>query len=244
MKMGIGIGWPNATYQSGEKPLTGLIPASTAFDIQEDSNYTIEFWAGGISPSVSGSKQTFFSFGTNQDLHSAVLVNTGTVAVPIWNFIYYANYTEIFNVDVTAEIQSRPWNFFCIERVANFTWLGFNGFWIYATGAGSPAIPSNGEPMYVGSDNVERVLNGSMNNFRWSNTGVYNTAGGTFPVPNADFNYGMDTLFLTIQGYDLNESLLDQTLNGHNIIKGTNVSYNSSNPFGNNPTYAGNLTFF
>lgn len=242
--MGIPIGWPNATYQSGEKPLTGLIPASSAFDIPADTNYTIEFWAGGISPNVSINKNTFFSFGTDQSVHSAFLVNTGTVAVPVWNFIYYANYTQIFNVDVTTEIQYNLWNFFCIERAGGFTWLGLNGFWIYATGAGSPAIPSNGEPMYVGSDNIERVLNGSMNNFRWSNIGVYNTAVNPFPVPNADFNYGMDTLFLTIQGYNLNESLLDQTLNGHNIIKGANVSYNPSNPFGNNPAYAGNLTFF
>ena len=242
MKMGIGIGWPNATYQSGEKPNTALIPASSAFDIPENSNYTIEFWASSISPGLDN-KNVFFSFGTDAAVHSAFLVNTGTFGTPIWNFVYNTNNVEIFNVDVTTEVQYNLWNFFCIERKGNTTWLGLNGFWIYGTGAGSPAISSNGEPMYIGSDNVSNILNGAMNNFRWSTVAIYDPLVNPFPVPNTDFNYGIDTLFLTIQGFDLNESLLDQTVNGHNIIKGTKVGYNASNPFGNNPIYAGNLTF-
>jgi hypothetical protein len=239
--MGIPIGWPNATYQSGEKPVTAKILASPDFDIQADENYTIEFWAGGISPSVSG-KNTFFSFGTDQSVHSAFLVNIGSFVSPVWSFRYITNNVEIFNVDITSEIENNIWNFFCIERKDNFTWLGLNGIWIYATGTGSPAISSEDNPMYVGSDNIERVLNGSMNNFRWSNYDVYNTS-VPFTVPTADLGNDPGTIMLVIQGSNFANSLVDQSGYNHYIIPGTKISYNAANPFGNNPAYAGNLRF-
>jgi hypothetical protein len=242
MKMGIGIGWPNATYQSGEKPQTAKILASPDFDIQADENYTIEFWVGDISPNITSNKQTLFSFGTSQDLHSAFLVYTGIIGALSWNFIYYTNNTEIFSVDVTTEIENNIWNFFCIERKDDFTWLGLNGIWIYATGAGSPAISSEDNPMYIGSNNIERVLNGSMNNFRWSDYDVYSTS-APFTVPTADLGNDPGTIMLVIQGSNFANSLVDQSGYNHYIIPGTKISYNAANPFGNNPAYAGNLRF-
>lgn len=242
MKMGIGIGWPNATYQSGEKPFTGKIPASPDFDIQAGENYTIEFWSGDISPNVDGNPNVFFSLGASLGTHSAFLNNTGSVANPTWMFTYVTNSVVIFSVNVTTEIENNIWNFFCIERKDNSTWLGLNGLWIYATGAGSPVISSNGEPMYVGSRSTDSILNGSMNNFRWSNYDVY-SPGPPFTVPTADLGNDPGTIMLVIQGNNFANSLVDQSGYNHNIIPGTNISYNAANPFGNNPSYAGNLRF-
>jgi hypothetical protein len=85
-------------------------------------------------------------------------------------------------------------------------------------------------------------LNGSMNNFRWSNYDVYNTS-APFTVPTADLGNDPGTIMLVIQGQNFANSLVDQSGYNHYIIPGTKISYNSGNPFGNNPAYAGNLIF-
>lgn len=229
MKMGIGIGWPNATYQGGAVPLTAEIPASPIFDIPSGQNYTIEFFAGYITPLPTSTPQVFFSFGTDLADHSAFLTRTGSD----WEFLYFTNGNLIIAQVVTTQINTNFWNFFVIERKGEYVYFGLNGTWVTSSFVGSPSppIPTIGLPMYIGSENEQGyILNGMMNNFRWSSTDVYNT-GASFAIPTSDLTIDIPTIMLTMQGYDFASSLVDQTGYGNNIIPGTNVSYVNTQPY-------------
>jgi hypothetical protein len=239
MKMGIGIGWPNATYQSGEKPFTAEIKNSSFFNIPTGGDYTIEFFAGDITAKPLSTPHVFFSFGENLTAeHSAFLIRTGTD----WEFLYFSYGNLIISQVVTTAINTNYWNFFVIQRKDDYVWFGLNGNWVAtsAVGSPSPAIPTNGLPMYIGSENKEGyILNGLMNNFRWTNGLVYST-GVPFIVPNSDLIIDIGTGMLVMQGYNLASSLVDQSGNNNDIIPGTNISYANTSP---SPGMSGSLYF-
>jgi hypothetical protein len=237
MKMGIGIGWPNATYQSGSAALTAEILPSVDFDIPSDSNYTIEFWAGYVDSGGPSFPQTFFSFGPGYTTHTAFLSRGGSN----WDFIYLIGGVPLFIVDVTTEMNSSVWNYFVVQRKGSQTAFAINGVWKGYYSSGSPAISSDGLPMYIGSRNTGDTLNGMMNNFRWSTVAIYDDA-VNFSPPFSDLPIEASSLLLVMQGFDLPGSLADQTGNGHDMIKGTDCSYSPFNVFGD-PGSAGSLYF-
>lgn len=233
--MGIPIGWPNATYQGGEAvPLTAKIPENSIFDTPTNGNYTIEFYAGYITPKATSEPHMFFTFGTDLFApvpapHAALLARNGM----FWELFYFIEGNFIFSWDVSTAINTNFWNYFVIERKGNNVYLGLNGTWVTSTpvSSPSPAIPTNGLPMYIGSNNVDNILNGMMNNFRWSMTDVYDV-NLPFTPPLTNLTVLASTIMLTMQGGDLATSLIDQSGNGNDIIPGTNASYVGTSPAG------------
>lgn len=227
---GIGIGWPNASYQSGGPiPFSAEIPADPMFDIPTGQNYTIEFYAGYITPKATSEPHVFFSFGADiQGEHAAFLTRNGAN----WEFLYSTNSYLIFIWDVSTAINTNFWNYFVIERKGNNVYLGVNGTWVTSTpvSSPSPAIPTGGNQMNIGSNGQEFILNGMMNNFRWSTTDVYDVFSPFFP-PQMNLMASPPTIMLTMQGGNLASSLIDQSGNGNDIIAGTNVSYVNTQPY-------------
>lgn len=227
---GIGIGWPNASYQSGGPiPFSAEIPADPMFDIPTGQNYTIEFYAGYITPKATSEPHVFFSFGGDiQGEHAAFLTRNGAN----WEFLYSTNSYLIFVCDVSTAINTNFWNYFVIERKDDTVLLGINGTWVAQTTVAfpSPAIPTGGNQMNIGSNGQEFILNGVMNNFRWSNVAIY-PASIPFTPPLTDLTADLSTVMLTMQGGNLATSLIDQSGNGNDIIAGTNVSYVNTWPY-------------
>jgi len=225
---GMAIGWPNATYQqSGPIPLTASIASSN--DLILEGDYTLRWWGGAIEQG-SGSPQVFFTFGENGNIHSAYL----EYSAPNMIFKYRIDSTEIISIAVPGVLSQR-WNFYCIQRVADRIWFAFNGQWVSYYNFNFDPVSNEGKPLYIGSNNTGRVLQGEMTNFEWINIANYNT-NVNFNNPSENFTPNVRTIFLVGQGESLNALKVDLSGNGHNVTTGPSCSYELDDPWGDGST--------
>lgn len=110
-----------------------------------------------------------------------------------------------------------------------------SGMYTFVDGVGvtsgmySGTISSQGLPLTLGYGNEEgSYYNGLMSNFRWTNAAIYPTEG--FTPPTSPLTALSQSILLTFQGTNTNALLLDNSGNGNNA-SGSNIVYNTSNPF-------------
>jgi hypothetical protein len=222
------IGWPNASYQqSGPIPLTASIASSN--DLILEGDYTLRWWGGAIEQG-NGSPQTFFTCGENGTIHSAYL----TYSAPNMIFKYGIGGTEIISVAVPGVLSQR-WNFYCVQRVGNKIYFVFNGQWVANQVFNTNPVSNQGEPLYIGSNNSGRVLQGEMTNFEWINIATYAT-NVNFDNPIENFTPNGNTIFLVGQGLSLNALKGDLSGNGNNVTTGPSCSYELDDPWGDGST--------
>ena len=231
MKMGIGIGWPNATYQSGIPNLTAYIPASNGLNLQDD--YTIE-WFANIGDPVESSfpVKVFWSFGDDLNNHSAFLENVNTWDSPNWVFNYYANGSQVIAVNISGDIgPGGSWNFFVIQRKGEKVFLGIDGNWVDSPIFGTAPVLSNNKPLYIGSNGVNyKLQNGEINNFRWTNRLARYDVTSSFTIPSDNLTPDDAEFLVCTKAYNLNELLYDNAGNGNNIVNSTGI-FDENNPF-------------
>lgn len=232
MKMGIGIGWPNATYQSGIPNLTAYIPGNQNLEL--DNDYTLRWWAGAINPNLNNEYNVFFSCSDDLNIHSAFLVNVGTFESPSYRFIYNAN--NITRIDIgVPSITEQRWNFFQIERAAGRVYFSINGVWLTSLGGANDLVNPGNQPLFIGSNNVGNILNGLITNFQWQR-GLIDAPEVNFPVPEFNFNPNGATLLLIGIGTNLTELETDLSGNNPNVISGANCSYEADDPWNDGST--------
>ena len=133
------------------------------------------------------------------------------------------------------------WTHFCVIRSGVTIYFFQNGIQLN-TGVFADAIPTNGLPLYLGSEGNDSVQNGLMSNFRWSDVAVYNEAG--FIPPTSPLNAtNPSTKLLIFQDNSLERELLDNSGNilPEDIVNATGF-YNINNPFGG-IEYVGSIEF-
>lgn len=224
---GMAIGWPNATYQqSGPIPLTASIASSD--DLILEGDYTLRWWGGRIEQG-DGVPQVFFTCGEAGGIHTAYLQYAG----PYMAFKYVINGQVVIDINVPgAEDQ---WNFYCIERVGNKIYFAFNGQWVANQVFNADPVSNQGEPLYIGSNNSGRILQGEMTNFEWINIATYAT-NVNFDNPIENFTPNGNTIFLVGQGLSLNALKGDLSGNGNNVTTGPSCSYELDDPWGDGST--------
>ena len=114
---------------------------------------------------------------------------------------------------------------FAIERTTNGkVKIYINGADTGAQAPSSDPIPSNGLPLYLGSEGNDSLQNGLMNNFIWIN---YPFDG----CPSSPWVPDPGTLLSIFQGNDLSQLITDNSGNSYTITNGSGI-FNADNPFG------------
>ena len=199
--------------------LSLTVDNSTNFDIAENSPFTIEWFAYYAN---TGNHPRAYSFGSylQGGASHAVSIENGT-------FYWWVGGSIIINAPVSIE---NGWHHFCIESA------GFGAaVRAYVDGvqigiAANPgAIPTNGLPLYIGSEGDDSLSNALFSNFRWNNTvAVYPTFG--FTPPTEPLSAVTGTTLLLFQGNGLSQELTDNSI-FNNVITNGSGSYNAGNPF-------------
>ena len=199
---------------------------SNYFDIAENSDFTIEW---NMYLAADDNHPRAYSFGSYPSAAHAVSIENGTLYWWVGGSIAMSSSVNLVG----------GWHHICIQRNTNEARLYIDGVWIQTTDPGySTAIPSNGLPLYIGSEGNDSLSNGLFSNFRWNNLfAVYNPAG--FTPPSQPLTYMGGCTLLTLQGNTLNLELTDNS--GLNTLNNGTGIYNSNNPF--SPTYQGSIQF-
>jgi hypothetical protein len=121
------------------------------------------------------------------------------------------------------------WCHIAISRVSNVTRLYINGDYKskstdvrHITNAVHP-----GEPMYMGGDGVSNWFQGELTNFRWTNTGLYNSE-TTITVPSASLSNLAQTKLLLLGG-SITNPVVDAT--SINTLVNSNTGWSADTPF-------------
>jgi hypothetical protein len=196
------------------------------FDIAQGSDFTIEWFAYYANTSNHPRAYSFGSYFTGGASH-AVSIENGT-------FYWWVGGSIAISSNVNIE---NGWHHFCIQRVSNVAQVYIDG--AVVNGAPFPnAIPSQGKPLYIGSEGDDSLSNALFSNFRWnSTTAVYNPNGFTPPTAPLSTNGG--TTLLLFQGNNQPDELTDYSGYMNVINNGTGV-YNGGNPFNG---YSGSILF-
>ena len=205
---------PNANFD---------IPAYTG-NIPIDSDFTIEW---GAKMTADDNHPRAWSIGSFPDAAHAVSIENGTL-------YYWIGGVNVKNVTVTNHIGN--WTYFTIMRVTTFIYIFQDGIQITSLGF-TDAIPTNGLPLYLGSEGNDSLQNGLMSNFRWNNTSVYNTGG--FTPPSVPLTSVSGTQLLIFQGNTLPLEITDNSGLGNIVTNGTGI-YNADSPFAG---YQGSIQF-
>lgn len=228
--VGMGIGW--STTPNGMSNLTAYIPGNQNLELDKD--YTLRWWAGAINPNLNNEYNVFFSCSDDLNIHSAFLVNVGTFESPSYRFIYNAN--NITKIDVAVpSITGQRWNFFQIERAAGRVYFSINGVWLTSLGGVEDLVNPGNQPLFIGSNNVGNILNGSITNFQWQR-GLIDDPEVNFQVPESNFDPSGGTVLLIGIGTNLTELETDLSNNNPNVISGANCSYEADDPWGDGST--------
>jgi hypothetical protein len=207
--------------------LTLRIAPNTNFDIPSVnlgppapivSDFTIEWFA---KMTADDNHPRPWSIGSWPDAAHAVSIENGTL-------YYWIGGVNVKQATVTNHIGN--WTYFTIMRVGSFIYIFQDGVQISFTEF-TDAIPSNGLPLYIGSEGNDSLQNGLMSNFRWNNTAVYDEVG--FTPPTSPLTAVSGTKLLIFQGSTLANEIIDQseTILPGDIVNGTGV-YNADNPVG------------
>lgn len=211
--------------------LTLRIAPNTNFDIPQydrptsSGNFTIEWFA---KMTADDNHPRPWSIGSWPDAAHAVSIENGEL-------FYWIGGNIVKSATVTNHIGN--WTHFCIMRypVSPFTnsdiGIYINGELVGTIPSYNGAIPTNGLPLYLGSEGNDSLQNGLMSNFRWNNTAVYDEAG--FTPPTSPLTAVSGTKLLIFQGSTLANEIIDQseTILPGDIVNGTGV-YNADNPVG------------
>jgi len=212
--------------------LTLRIENSANFNIpayigDASSDFTIEWW-GRMSADDNHPRP--WSIGSSPDAAHAVSIENG-------QFYYWINGSILKTIDVSVYNVIGNWRHFCIMRGSDTIYFFIDGAQI-GTLVNTDAIPTNGYPLYLGSEGNDSIQNGLMSNFRWNTTAVYDKTGFTPPIAPLASIFG--TMLLMFQGTTLSDEITDQSGMGYVITNGTGL-YNTINPF---VGYEGCILFF
>ena len=214
--------------------LSLTVDNSSSFDIPAIDGlgagaYTIQWWT---KMTADDNHPRAWSFGSFPDAAHAVSIENGTL-------YYWINSTIVNTIDISGYSYLGNWTFFTITR----TYIGKVKSYINNsdTGADFPyinAIPTNGLPLYLGSEGNDSLQNGLMRDFVFYNGTAEGS--GTPPIyPIApDYNY---IKLLIFQGDTLPLQITDNSGFGNVVTNGTGI-YNADSPYAE-PEYAGSIQF-
>lgn len=205
------------TINPGNISLT-VTNSSTNFDIASSSDFTVEWFAYYATTAGHPRAYSFGSYFTGGASH-AVSIEEGT-------FYWWVNGSIIISYNVNIE---NTWTHFCIQRTSGTVRLYINGVALAESTGFTQAIPTNGLPLYIGSEGDDSLSNALFSNFRWNNTtAVYSFNG--FTPPSSPLTAVSGTTLLLFQGNSQPLELTDNSGLGQVINNGTGT-YNTGNPF-------------
>jgi hypothetical protein len=193
---------------------------SGLFDIAENSPFTIEWFEYLADDTNHPRSYSFGSYFTGGASH-AVSIENGT-------FYWWVGGAIQISAPVSV---TGGWHHFCIQSP------GFGAFVrAYVDGVqvgicpNPGAIPTQGKPLYIGSEGDDSLSNAWFSNFRWnSTTAVYTVMGFTPPSAPLTSIFGTNLLLFNT-GDTLELQLTDNSGQGSTINNGTGV-YVYHNPW-------------
>ena len=197
--------------------LSLTVDNTTNFDIASDGDFTIEWFAYYADTNNHPRAYSFGSYLQGGASH-AVSIENGT-------FYWWVNGSIIIQNNISIE---NGWHHFCVQRASDVAQVYIDGVSIGTAGFTSD-IPTQGKPLFIGSEGDDSLSNALFSNFRWNNTiAVYDPAG--FTPPSAPLSAVTGTTLLLMQGNSLGAELTDNSIFNNVITNGSGV-YNSGNPF-------------
>jgi len=206
--------------------LTLTVAPNTNFDIPAytgadpiDSNFTIEWFAKMTS---DDNHPRAWSIGSFPDAAHAVSIDNGVLS-------YWVGGVNIRTTTLSPGYIGN-WTYFSIMRRDDTIYFYQDGVQLNST-VFTDAIPSNGLPLYLGSEGNDSLQNGLMSNFRWNSESVHPPA-PVIPIPTAPLSSIFGTKLLIFQGETLPLEITDNSgmLSPGDKVNGTGV-YNADNPF-------------
>lgn len=204
--------------------LTLMIDNSPNFDIPsslldpDNSDYTIEWWANMDS---DDNHPRAWSIGSWPSAAHAVSIENG-------QFYYWINGNIVLSAALTQNYIN-AWSYFTVTRYKDSIGIFQNGVAL-ASGSYTGAIPTNGLPLYLGSEGNDSVHKGKITNFRWSNEWLYSYPNINFTPPTAPLTVLPSTKLLIFQGTSLSAQITDQSASGYTITNASGL-YTPYNPF-------------
>lgn len=200
-------------------PTTIKIDQSVNFDIDEDEDFTIEWF---MNMSSDAYFPRAYSIGAYPSASNAVSIEGGTL-------IWWAN--SGYRIGAQLPDFLNEWHHVAIVRYGEFVTVYFDGVAISEPYPYTDAIPGASD-LYLGSENAENTyLDGKMSNFRWTKgLAVYTD---NFTPPTSPLVSLEGTTLLILQGETLEAELTDNS-GFENSITNTNTTYNTDNPFNQN----------
>jgi hypothetical protein len=228
---------PTTTTTTTLNPgLTMAVANNARFDIPQqgfgnESDFTIE-WGAKLSD-WNGHPRAW-SIGSSPSAAHAVSIEGGS-------FYYRIDQILEFGADVSDYNIIGNWVYFTIMRKEDNIYIFINGVEISGGVQITSAIPTNGYPLYIGSEGNDSVMNTLMSNFRWTSSALYPIAG--FTTPSAPLTALEGTQLLLFQGNSLSLELTDNSGVSFptNVISNATGVYNAESPFGN--PYEGSIQF-
>jgi hypothetical protein len=237
---GMSIGWPMASTgksNPGWPNMSLLVEPNVCFDIPAytfgqypvTSDFTIE-WFQYLTDDTNHPR--VWSIGSWPNAVHAVSIENGF-------FYYWINGTIVMSKNINSESYLGKWSWFVIQRNGPTINAWFQGTQFTSTDY-SDAIPSNGLPLYLGSEGNDSLFNGCLSNFRWSNEANYMVVAELL-VPNSPLTNNEGVQLLVFQGNTLGDELTDNS-NIHNTIVNATGIYSQNNPF-SGYEYEGSIQF-
>lgn len=205
--------------------LTLRIDNSPNFDIPEylgagvnPSDFTIEWWA---YMDADDNHPRPWSIGSWPSAAHAVSIENG-------QFYYWINGSIVLSATLLPTYIGQ-WCYFTVSRYKDGIGIWQNGIAL-ADGNYTGAIPTNGFPLYLGSEGNDSIHKGRITNFRWTNEWLYSYPSINFTPPIHPLTVLTETKLLIFQGNTLSAQITDQSASGYTITNATGF-YNSANPF-------------
>lgn len=210
--------------------LTLMIDNSPNFDIPSylvdpaNSDFTIEWWS---KLDVDNNHPRPWSIGSWNP--NPLLGAAHAVSIESGQFYYWIGGTIVLSATL-PQPYINTWSYFTITRYKDAIGIYQNGVSLgYGTYTG--AIPTNGLPLYLGSEGNDSVHKGRMSNFRWSSENLYSVPSIDFTPPTIQLTVLPTTKLLIFQGTSLNDEIKDQSLSGYTITNASGL-YDLQNPLG------------
>ena len=192
--------------------------------------YTIQWWA---KMTADDNHPRAWSFGSFPSAAHAVSIENGI-------FYYWINGAIFTTIDIIGYPYLGNWTFFTLTRTDSAkTKFYINGIDLTADINNLNAIPTNGLPLYLGSEGNDSLQNGLMRDFVFYNGTAEGS--GTPPIyPIApDYSY---IKLLIFQGDTLPLEITDNSGLANIVTNGTGI-YNADSPYTSDPLYAGSIQF-
>ena len=210
-----GKGWNVDVNEPINNNLSLTVANNGQFDIAENTNFTIE-WFQYLADDTNHPRS--FSFGS-------YFTGGASHAVSIENGTFYWWVGGAIRISAPVNI-TNAWHHFCIQRTGAIAKVFVDGSQIGSTTYPS-AIPTDGKPLYIGSEGDDSLADALFSNFRWNSTNaMYDNSG--FTVPTTDLSVESGTTLMLFQGGNLTAQLTDTSESNATITNGSGT-YNRSN---------------